>query len=57
MQKFLEKEEIRQKKRKENDKKEREKRRLPFGERFKEINHCIISLNEKGDIATIQNDK
>ena len=57
MQKFLEKEEIRQKKRKENEDKEREKMRIPFWERFKEINHCILSLNKKGDVATIKNDK
>ena len=57
MQKFLEREELRQKRRKENDDKKREKRRLPFGERFKEINHCVMSLNEKRDIATIQNEE
>lgn len=57
MQKFLEREEIRQQKQKENEDKIRETRRLPFGERFKEINHCILSFNEKGDIATIKNDK
>ena len=67
MQKFLEREEERQKKQKENEDKKREKRRLPFGERFKEINHCIISLKDKPKImwlfpqqvksATIQNDQ
>ena len=57
MQKYLEIEELRQKRRKENDDKKREKRRLPFGERFKEINHCVMSLNEKRDIATIQNEE
>jgi hypothetical protein len=50
MQKFLEREEERQKKQKENEDKKQEKRRLPFGERFKEINHCIISLKDKPKI-------
>lgn len=57
MQKFLEVEEQRQKIRKESGDKERKKRKLPFGERFKEINHCIILQDKERQTAIIQNDK